>query len=85
MNRQGFTLLELIIVTVILGLLAAFGIQGYGKIKERTYVTAMKADLSSFYGGAQTHAETTKAAVRAGQPAAAALGRYRRRSSRTPY
>ena len=47
--------------------------------------TAMKADLSSFYGGAQTHAETTKAAVRAGQPAAAALGRYRRRSSRTPY
>lgn len=45
MNRQGFTLLELIIVTVILGLLAAFAIQGYGKIKERTYVTAMKADL----------------------------------------
>ena len=44
-SEQGFTLLELIIVTVILGLLAAFAIQGYGKIKERTYVTAMKADL----------------------------------------
>ena len=44
-NEQGFTLLELIVVTVILGLLAALAIQGYGKIKERTYVTAMKADL----------------------------------------
>ena len=44
-SEQGFTLLELIVVTVILGLLAAFAIQGYGKVKERTYVTAMKADL----------------------------------------
>ena len=44
-NEEGFTLLELIVVTVILGLLAAFAIQGYGKIKERAYVAAMKADL----------------------------------------
>jgi prepilin-type N-terminal cleavage/methylation domain-containing protein len=44
-DRKGFTLLELIVVTVILGLLAAFAIQGYAKIKERTYVAAMKADL----------------------------------------
>jgi hypothetical protein len=45
----------------------------------------MKGDLLSFFGGAQAHAETIKAAVRAGQPAVGALGRYRRRSSRTPY
>lgn len=44
-NEEGFTLLELIVVTVILGLLAAFAIQGYAKVKERTYVAAMKADL----------------------------------------
>lgn len=44
-SAEGFTLLELIVVTVILGLLATFAIQGYGKIKERAYVAAMKADL----------------------------------------
>lgn len=45
MNRKGFTLLELIIVAVILGLLAAIALQRFANTKERTYVTAMKADL----------------------------------------
>lgn len=45
MNQRGFTLLELIVVAVILGLLAAIAIQRFANTKERTYVAAMKADL----------------------------------------
>ena len=45
MNRRGFTLLELIVVAVILGLLASIAIERLANTKERTYLTAMKADL----------------------------------------
>lgn len=45
MNQRGFTLLELIVVAVILGLLASIAIQRFANTKERTYVVTMKADL----------------------------------------
>jgi len=44
-NQRGFTLLELIVVAVILGLLASIAIQRFANTKERTYVVTMKADL----------------------------------------
>ena len=45
MNRRGFTLIELIVVAVILGLLASIAIERFANTKERTYLAAMKADL----------------------------------------
>ena len=45
MNRRGFTLLELIVVAVILGLLASIAIERMANTKERTYLATMKADL----------------------------------------
>lgn len=45
MTRRGFTLLELIVVAVILGLLASIAIERFANVKEKTYVAAMKADL----------------------------------------
>jgi prepilin-type N-terminal cleavage/methylation domain-containing protein len=45
MNRRGFTLIELIVVAVILGLLASIAIERFANAKEKTYVAAMKADL----------------------------------------
>ena len=45
MNRRGFTLLELIVVAVILGLLASIAIERFANVKEKTYLAAMKADL----------------------------------------
>jgi prepilin-type N-terminal cleavage/methylation domain-containing protein len=45
MNRRGFTLLELIVVAVILGLLASIAIVRLADTKQRTYLAAMKADL----------------------------------------
>lgn len=47
--------------------------------------TAMKADLSSFYGEAKTHAAAIKAAVKPGPTATEGVARYRKRSGRTPY
>ena len=44
-KEKGFTLLELIVVAVILGFLAAIAIQRFANSKERAYLAAMKADL----------------------------------------
>jgi Tfp pilus assembly protein PilE len=45
MNRAGFTLIELLIIAVIMGLLVSIAIQRFTNTKEKTYLTAMKADL----------------------------------------
>lgn len=44
-DRRGFTLLELVVVAVILGLLASIAIERFANTKEKTYLAAMKADL----------------------------------------
>lgn len=44
-HDDGFTLLELLVVMVIVGLLAAIAIPSFLSQKGRAYETAMKADL----------------------------------------
>jgi len=45
MNRKAFTLIELLIVIVIIGILAAIGIPKFANSKSKAYITAMKSDL----------------------------------------
>src|SRR5256712_5169602 len=45
MNRKGFPLIELLIVVVIIGILAAIAIPKFANTKEKAYITSMKADL----------------------------------------
>ncbi|EDZ98857.1 putative carboxypeptidase, partial [Burkholderia sp. H160] len=47
--------------------------------------TAMKGDLTSFYGNAQAHVEAMKAKLKPEQKAITGSIKYRKRTSRTPY
>ena len=47
MNTRGFTLIELMIVTVIVGLLAGLAIPQFDAVRERAYDSAALADLNS--------------------------------------
>src|SRR3712207_3431893 len=45
MTRKGFTLFELLLVVVIIGILAAIAIPKFGNTKEKAYMGSMKWDL----------------------------------------
>ncbi|HUQ98423.1 MAG TPA: prepilin-type N-terminal cleavage/methylation domain-containing protein [Gemmatimonadaceae bacterium] len=47
-SRKGFTLIELIVVVVVLGILAGIAIARFVAIKEASYLASMKADLRNF-------------------------------------
>lgn len=65
-RNAGFTLVELLITVVIIGLLAAIALPKFGFTKEKAYTSTMKSDLrnlataqeaywndySAYYGGA---------------------------------
>ena len=44
-HRRAFTLIELLIVVVIIGILAAIAIPKFSNTKEKAYVAQMKSDL----------------------------------------
>jgi prepilin-type N-terminal cleavage/methylation domain-containing protein len=44
-HRKGFTLIEVVIVCVVLGILAAVAVPRYAGVKDKAYIAAMKADL----------------------------------------
>lgn len=46
LGREGFTLIELMIVTVIIGLLATIAIPQFDDVRQRAYNTAALADLN---------------------------------------
>ncbi len=45
MDKRGFSLIELLIAMVIIGLVASIGIPRWASTKERAYVASLKYDL----------------------------------------
>ena len=76
-SSAGFTLVELLIVVVIVGILAAIAIPRFSSTKEKAYLASMKSDLRNlatteegycadnqvFVGGTATNRGTTQAAL----------------------
>ena len=54
-QQEGFTLVELMIVVVILGILAGIGIQQYGKVQENARITAHNSNIRIIEGAAQMY------------------------------
>jgi prepilin-type N-terminal cleavage/methylation domain-containing protein len=46
--RRGFTLVELIVVIVVIGIIAAIAIAKFVSVKEAAYIASMKSDLRNF-------------------------------------
>ncbi len=55
-NRKGFTLIELIMVTIILGILAAVAIPRYMTTVEKAEAAAEDAVIGSIRAGLETYA-----------------------------
>ena len=54
-RRKGFTLLELMAVTVIIGILATLAITKVGQTKRRAFLSAMQADLRNLITSAESY------------------------------
>jgi len=55
-RRTGFTLIELMIVVVIIGILASIAIPKFARTKEKAYLATMKADLRNLASAQENYA-----------------------------
>ncbi|MGB0370687.1 MAG: type IV pilin protein [Opitutales bacterium] len=54
-NKKGFTLVEIMIVVVIIGLLAAMAIPAFNKVRENSRLSAMENNLRQIAAAGQQY------------------------------
>lgn len=70
-RRKGFTLLELLIVVVIIGILAAIAIPKFSTSKEKAVIVTMKSDLRNLVVSQEAYLADTQTYYNGPLPAAA--------------
>lgn len=66
-NQQGFTLLELVIVIIILGIISAVAIPHYLNIQKEAKIAAVKGKLAAIRGGIElAHAKILTSGINTG-------------------
>jgi prepilin-type N-terminal cleavage/methylation domain-containing protein len=68
--RTGYTIIELVVVTVIIGILAAIAMAKFVQAKNGAYVAAMESDLRNFAIYEQNYAADHNSAYFSGNGAA---------------
>ncbi len=68
--RKGYTLIELLIVILVLGILSAIAISRFVGLKEAAYIASMKADLRNFSLYEQSYASDSAGSYFSGDGAA---------------
>jgi len=61
MAPRGFTLIEMLLVVLIIGILAAIAIPRFGGAKERAHVAAMRSDLRNLITAEESYRSTAQA------------------------
>lgn len=70
LRQKGFTLIEVVVVLVILGILSGIAIAKFVNTKESAYIASMKADLRNFALYEQNYLIESKGSYFAGDGAA---------------
>lgn len=53
--QKGFTIVELLVIVIVIGMLVAIGVVGYGGIQNNARDTAVQADLESMASQLEVH------------------------------
>jgi prepilin-type N-terminal cleavage/methylation domain-containing protein len=58
-NREGFTLIEMLIVVVIIGILAAIALPKFGTTRNRAFYSTVQSDLTNLRNVQETYYQTS--------------------------